>query len=70
VSTRERRFQSYSQRWREGRVHRYVYDSLNKQWHCLCRPVGNDPYGRVVSDKVAVTCKLCDPSLRTDGKGE
>lgn len=59
MSQREGRFQSYASRWGEGKVHRYLYDSLNKVWYVACRKPYNDPHGREVDASTPVTCKKC-----------
>jgi hypothetical protein len=64
MSPPERKYQTWPNRYGEGHVHRYIYDSLNKVWYCLCRGPGKDPHGRVVESRSPVTCSKCDPSLR------
>jgi len=59
---RERRWQTYPNRWGEGRVHRYLYDRDNRLWYVACYPVGQSPHGREVSAQTPVTCKRCNPS--------
>lgn len=59
----EQRFKTYDGRWGPGKVHRYVYDPVNRVRYVACRKVGNDPHGyRLDDNKVTVTCKKCDPS--------
>lgn len=58
---REKRFRTHPNRWGQGKVHRYVYDSLNRVWYCLCVTPGPFPryHGEVVDEKEEVTCKKC-----------
>jgi hypothetical protein len=58
---KEKRFQTYPNRWGEGKVHRYIYDSENKGWHVACRRLADfsGPHGREVDSTTPPTCKKC-----------
>jgi len=57
---KERRFKTYSHRWGEGKVHRYLYDSVNKMWYVACRGIHRStPHGRETIVSAPVTCKKC-----------
>ena len=57
---KEKRFATYPSRFSSGKVHRYLYDSLNKLWYVACvGTVRHGPHGRVVDPTTEVTCKKC-----------
>ena len=58
------RYQTYANRWGEGKVHLYVYRREHKQWVVACRfnNVGTfaGMHGVQLEDaSVPVTCKKC-----------
>lgn len=62
---KEKRFKVAPNRWREGLVHRYVYDDLNDEWYIPCRGIATfRTKGTVIDDpSVPVECKHCPNSL-------
>lgn len=58
---KDRKYQSYPHKWGPGRVHLYVYDSLNRTWHIACRRSDFRTRGREVPFETPITCKTCKP---------
>lgn len=56
MTVTEKAFETYPHRRGFGKVHRYLYDSLNKRWYVVCNPKAH-MHGRVVAE--SVTCKRC-----------
>lgn len=57
---KEKRLLTGPNRWGSGRVHRYLYDRVNKLWYCACqKPYAFGYHGAVVDSDTPVTCKRC-----------
>lgn len=59
LGRREATFTTFGSRWGAGKVHRYVWDPLNRLWYVQCCEVGRDPYGRATDRDLVVTCRKC-----------
>lgn len=56
---RERRFKTYPSSRTTGKVHRYLWDSLNMVWYVPCCGLGADPHGEPIDIPIDVTCLRC-----------
>lgn len=60
---KEQRFKTYDGRWGSGKVHRYLYDPVNRVRYVPCRSLAKQFAGeKLDNDRETVTCKMCDPS--------